>query len=756
MSASAAPRVKHRQLNPFVDIEATHTDEPSTDDEEEEALDEFIDDTAATAAPAAAYLRENLGLLTSNDEASVHAFLNRARERASQLDRAVNRDDGAYIEHILEAERNSFHAQTWRAYCGSLKVYRGDTGLVVSHGIDQSLMLALLPRLKGNVFTMDGLLLVPLLATAMGVETVPSREELALFSQTTSLAKTTYDFATRLLSRQRVEPGKRVKILFGEFTGLVGRVNHVQDSVVDVWLECQNYLAQIPLGCLRMHFCIGDQVKVVPGVPWNNTVGWVINIRDNTVSVYMQDRHDHVEVISEDLDFYSAPFVRELSSPAGDNTATVEVGDRVQMLSFGLQGMRGKVVTLHEAYASVFSYVHEEVVDVDLKEILVKSKGSRLDLPDRYAQQVGQAVYVVGATDLKRCRGYIRSTLSDGTAWVYLEASQRSVHLKLKDLLPIPHGDVHIEEMLRVPSTAVSSTADGPAPTENITALSTIPAITPAELANPREHLARRPKVAETYPSWLPNVAGWGVMVVQEGDPYAICTVKRVEGDSITILKEDEEMLKTTVVFHYLRDADPIKMVIKTKVARQLIPNQQEELQAEELLNERVPLIKVWNSVEWVLQGTNVLVKIPDTGELHLCHRSLPDPWMEGKMDITPTRQHPRPVEPRTPTTSTNGRRGYHEMSSPETSPTKRSRIAGTSPTKEKFNWPRTVAGMIEFFSCGGAEQPAEGREAQFFMDRYPSIKHSSFYKYFKEYKEAKALKLFDKHSDWAELCKEL
>lgn len=196
-------------------------------------------------------------------------------------------------------------------------------------------------------------------------------------------------------------------------------------------------------------------------------------------------------------------------------------------------------------------------------------------------------------------------------------------------------------------------------------------------------------------------------------------------------------------------------MVIKTKVARQIVPNQQEELQAEELLNARISLVKVWDGAEWVLQGTNVRVIIPDTGILHLCHRSLPDPVMEEKIVRTPTQKHPRPADPQTPTAPRNARRSYFEMSSPETSPTKRSRMANVSDSKERFNWPRTVAGMVELFGQSDNKPPA-GREAQFFMVKYPAMKQASFYKYWKEYREAKALKLLDKYSDWADVCKDL
>ncbi|KAF5320862.1 hypothetical protein D9619_000113 [Psilocybe cf. subviscida] len=989
MSARPSKRFETTHLNPFVDIEAQHTDDPETNEEEEaeEGMEEFIDDTATNAAQAPPYPRQRLQLVDSDDQGSMDAFLKRARDRASRWEGAVSANGSVHVQHILETERNAYHAQTWRSYRGPLKVYRGDTGLVVSHGVPPSLMLALLPRLntqettvtgaraaqdlrncafmqaafpsnvrpntddtfvwKGKVFTTDGLLLLPLLATAIGPETLPAREELELFSQTTSLARATYVSTTRSLSRRCVKPGKRVKIVLGEYIGLVGIVNHVQDLVANVWLESESYLAEIPLECLKMHFLVGDQVKIMSGAPWKNAIGWVIDIQENIVTVYLQDKNEHVKVITEHLDFYNAPFVRELLSP---------------------------IVTDKN--------VHEGVVDVSLTDMPVESRSSPMGLSGRYVLRVGQAVYVVGATNLKCCRGYIRNTTYDGTAWVYLEASQREVLLNVKHLFPIPHGDVRIEEILMGPCDDGSASTDNATPVEAVAAPSTTAVITPVQSVNVMERAVPRPKVAATYPEWLRNVAGWGVMVVHEQDPYTICTVKRVEGDIVTILKvahtetvpvqvlrallpsqrgdlvvrttgedvagvqvvqaygeeeceirkrgsesrlrkkyprfpteklarvtpimsfnpdnpmgntlpnnwrsrggtcecgaklmqpklcqgkgksptknfgkfynmcfdckafnfwgeecpvhllpdhlknpaietatgskprekipcanqcgnngqkgcrtrlckdcclkkggcttvkshnpgsgqaanrmlgraihpeygsqtiqaiqnharrqqyentiqarrdmEDENILKTTVFFYYLKDADPIRMVIKTKVARQIVPNQQEELQAEELLNARISLVKVWDGAE-----------------------SLPDPVMEEKIVRTPTQKHPRPADPQTPTAPRNARRSYFEMSSPETSPTKRSRMANVSDSKERFNWPRTVAGMVELFGQSDNKPPA-GREAQFFMVKYPAMKQASFYKYWKEYREAKALKLLDKYSDWADVCKDL
>lgn len=239
----------------------------------------------------------------------------------------VPRDE---IMSVLSTPSSGRRRQQW-ARVGRKKKwswYAGDTGLIEMFEGSRKKYLALLPRLqlaqgvgsdsrpsqalverahlqaqvgvdavkdelhdryiwKGHVFSAEGLLLVDLddIDILPILDTVPTSLEFDMFLTTSLLSSRTSAKTAHRMLQSRLKIGNRVKVMVGEYIGMVGKIVEIIGEIeVVVYLPSQDLNENMPKNSVRAMFCIGDQVEVVDGENLGLT-GWVIGASPTSLHV---------------------------------------------------------------------------------------------------------------------------------------------------------------------------------------------------------------------------------------------------------------------------------------------------------------------------------------------------------------------------------------------------------------------------------------------------------------------------------------
>jgi len=141
-------------------------------------------------------------------------------------------------------------------------------------------------KFQGRFFSREGFLVARLLDVDVcrPQDDLPTKVELELFAEYPLMDSTTYSRATTRISQRVVKLHDRVKVVVGEYRGLFGRVVHLDDFEVGVYLESQDQIETLASGSVRLTFCVGDEVKISCGIH-QGTTGWVIAVGEDTVTI---------------------------------------------------------------------------------------------------------------------------------------------------------------------------------------------------------------------------------------------------------------------------------------------------------------------------------------------------------------------------------------------------------------------------------------------------------------------------------------
>ncbi len=231
--------------------------------------------------------------------------------------------------------------QTWVRIAGTgkgWKKYRGDIGLVVK--VEIGLVLVVIPRIRwnpgvldskppqqfclqhevkstfgvnsisacdddgffkfqGHFYSREGFLVARLSGVDLcrPQDDLPTKSELELFAKYRFLESNTYSLAARRISERAIKLHDRVKVILGEYRGLFGRVVHVDDREVAVYLESQDQTERLPSDSVRLIFRTGDEVRISHGIH-QGVIGWVVNVYEDMVNVLNLEKGLEVRFLS--------------------------------------------------------------------------------------------------------------------------------------------------------------------------------------------------------------------------------------------------------------------------------------------------------------------------------------------------------------------------------------------------------------------------------------------------------------------------
>ncbi|KAJ3500928.1 hypothetical protein NLJ89_g9573 [Agrocybe chaxingu] len=256
--------------------------------------------------------------------------------RISELDpsniRPVSMDERT--EMLTRASPYRPEDQKWvrvRDKRAKWKKYRGDTGLLIKR--KEGFLVGLIPRIGKEprppqalaphddmvktfgvrkvkslevkyifekcTYTQEGILLVPIneIDLIITSEILPCYHEFPLFCDTSLLEDATRLKTLSRVSQKRLQIQDRVKVIRGEFAGVLGEVVEVGNEEVLLHLPSQNIVAPFSILEVRPHFKVGDHVAVTHG-KHKGVKGWVTFAYADTLIVHIAPEREASSISS--------------------------------------------------------------------------------------------------------------------------------------------------------------------------------------------------------------------------------------------------------------------------------------------------------------------------------------------------------------------------------------------------------------------------------------------------------------------------
>ncbi|KAL4891016.1 Spt5 C-terminal nonapeptide repeat binding Spt4-domain-containing protein [Aspergillus ambiguus] len=138
----------------------------------------------------------------------------------------------------------------------------------------------------------------------------PRLEEVTMFARGSEDGTSNLDLASlaETLKNQTAEdsylPGDPVEVFRGEQQGLVGRTSSTRGDIVTVQVtegDLAGQLIDAPVKTLRKRFREGDHVKVIGGSRYQDELGMVVQVKDDTVTLLSDMSMQEITVFSKDL-----------------------------------------------------------------------------------------------------------------------------------------------------------------------------------------------------------------------------------------------------------------------------------------------------------------------------------------------------------------------------------------------------------------------------------------------------------------------
>jgi ribosomal protein L24 len=114
--------------------------------------------------------------------------------------------------------------------------------------------------------------------------TIPTTSELDIFQSTSVLHPRLSEWTETLIQENNMQVGDRVKVIAGEYTGLIGQLMEINDDDVKVYIPCQDVVEDMVKHSVRASYRTGDQVKVVHGVHVD-LVAWVVSVSSTNLKI---------------------------------------------------------------------------------------------------------------------------------------------------------------------------------------------------------------------------------------------------------------------------------------------------------------------------------------------------------------------------------------------------------------------------------------------------------------------------------------
>ncbi|KAF8888925.1 hypothetical protein CPB84DRAFT_1749404 [Gymnopilus junonius] len=356
--------LKKRRLsnNPFIDLEADVDDDK---DDESDLPD--IEDELDEEEELWDYQRAHEQLCTEDSDSmdkQWELFIARAQQcsRNPAVILSLLTRSGVWeiackmLGHITNPHTTMFRPSSWvrmRGVASKWRAYRGDVGMIKQIGSHLVLLLLLrlpldpineqsiLPKqkpasisglkaafgdktvsvnedssfnFKHQFYTIEGYLSISLSDIDIMVRDtcIPSASEFGFFVES-GLVDMALNAATRAAFLSfGLSVGAHVRIIGGDFHGLVGHVYDVMENEYIVGLPSLGLMENMPKQAVRASFRNGDQVKVTSG-SHTGLVGWVINCSvghgDKQVTVINQSTDSETIVLESQLDFHDGDFI---------------------------------------------------------------------------------------------------------------------------------------------------------------------------------------------------------------------------------------------------------------------------------------------------------------------------------------------------------------------------------------------------------------------------------------------------------------
>lgn len=246
-------------------------------------------------------------------------------------------------------------------------------------------------------FSVDGLLLVPLSDITVFQDpcflTLPTLSEVSTFQSCSLIPEGVMARTRAAIQSSRIAIHQTVRIVSGDFLGLLATVVAVHELELDVRVHMFGVVECVLISSVRTHHAVGDQVVLLEGVHKGH-VCWVVGVSPSSLELVTEDYMTAVGLA------FSSPFLCLI------------------YLKITVEPFK---VRFHE---HVPSSVH-----------LIPRAPHRIQTGrDPNSVYVGLRVCVVRTSIYKGYRGIIKNTTVDGNAWVELEACQQR-----KEWIPL-HG----------------------------------------------------------------------------------------------------------------------------------------------------------------------------------------------------------------------------------------------------------------------------------------------------------------------------
>ncbi|KAL2870246.1 transcription elongation factor spt5 [Aspergillus lucknowensis] len=138
----------------------------------------------------------------------------------------------------------------------------------------------------------------------------PRLEEVTMFARDSENGTSNLDLASlqETLKNSTAEesylPGDPVEVFKGEQQGLIGRTSSTRGDIVTIVVtegELAGQTIEAPVKTLRKRFREGDHVKVIGGSRYQDELGMVVQVRDDTVTLLSDMSMQEITVFSKDL-----------------------------------------------------------------------------------------------------------------------------------------------------------------------------------------------------------------------------------------------------------------------------------------------------------------------------------------------------------------------------------------------------------------------------------------------------------------------
>ncbi|KAJ3503180.1 hypothetical protein NLJ89_g8551 [Agrocybe chaxingu] len=202
-------------------------------------------------------------------------------------------------------------------------------------------------RFRTLTLLSEGFLLIDVddIDVVTSLDTLPSMEELLTFARSAYLDTQLIELTKSRMALSHCTVGDRVKVIRGDFSGLVGQIRDLSGSEVTVYLETQDCICEVLTRDVRVAFRVGDEVRILSGTH-TGQCGWVVKVFPDTANLLCG-----ITVGLHQLQLYSSPIHTRLRRrhrlpwlPNQKDPNAIYIGKRIQVVGKSVyKGYKGSI-----------------------------------------------------------------------------------------------------------------------------------------------------------------------------------------------------------------------------------------------------------------------------------------------------------------------------------------------------------------------------------------------------------------------------